>query len=182
MYRKSAQPPIPAPPTTSRSTGIGIRYGRHDPCFHEFAKLSIAPLRCVRRQSLTRTRETPTLTTMYFGRGVVAALSVALAAYGVDCMGMATPEHTMSCCEKMRCHSHHHHNSSPQNCCKTTPQMQASLGQPSSMQTISVSPGMFGVMQAFDDPKMSMFFGNISARHSHDPPLSGSLSTLPLRI
>ena len=44
MYRKSAQPPIPAPPTTSRRTGIGIRYGCHDPCFHEFAKLSIAAL------------------------------------------------------------------------------------------------------------------------------------------
>lgn len=44
MYRKSAQPPIPAPPTMSRRTGIGIRYGCHDPCFHEFAKLSIAAL------------------------------------------------------------------------------------------------------------------------------------------
>ena len=133
-------------------------------------------------QSLTRAHETPTLSTMCFARGVVAALSVALAAYGVDCMGMATPEHTTSCCEKMRCHSHHHHNQNPQDCCKTTPQIQAALGQPSTMQTISVPLGMFGVIQVFVDPKMSAFFAHISARHSHDPPPSDSVSTLPLRI
>lgn len=119
---------------------------------------------------------------MCFPRGVVAALLVALAAYGLDCMGMATSEHMMACCEKMRCHSHHHRNQNPQDCCKTTPQMQAALGQPSSMQTISVSPVTYGVMQAFDDLKMSALFASISARHSHDPPLSGPISTLPLRI
>src|SRR6266508_4017186 len=44
MYRKRAAPPIPKPPTTNRRTGAGIRYGCHERCFQESAKLSIAVL------------------------------------------------------------------------------------------------------------------------------------------
>lgn len=132
--------------------------------------------------SLTGIHGNPTLTSMCFARSLVAALSVALAAYGLDCRGMATLAHTMACCEKMRCHSLNHRNQNPQDCCKTTPPMQAALGQPSSRQTISVSAVAYGVMQAFNDLNTSAVLASISARHSHDPPLSGSVSTLPLRV
>ena len=133
-------------------------------------------------QSLTTIRETPTLTGMRSARGVVAVLTVALAAYGLDCMGMATPQHAKGCCEKMRCHSHHHRNPNPEDCCKTTPQLQAALAQPSSMQPISVSPVTLGVIQVSDNPKISEFCASIFAEHSHDPPLSSPVSNLPLRI
>lgn len=112
----------------------------------------------------------------------VAALAVTLAAYGLDCIGMVTPEHAMGCCDRMRCHSHHHRNQNPQGCCNTTPKMQASFGQPSPVATIFVSSVTLGVMQAFDDSRTSEFFASISAVHSHDPPLFASLSALPLRI
>jgi hypothetical protein len=118
---------------------------------------------------------------MCFAKGVVAVLSIALAACGPNCMGLATSEHAMACCKEMRCHSHHDRNQNPQGCCKTIPQKQVALGQPSSMQTISVSPVTLAVMQTFDGPK-SHFFASISAGHSHDPPVSGSASALPLRI
>ena len=111
----------------------------------------------------------------------VAALAVTLAAYGLDCIGMVTPEHAMGCCDRMRCHSRRHRNQNPQDCCNTTPKMHASFGQPSPVAPIVLSVTL-GVMQAFDDSRTSEFFASISAVHSHDPPLFGSLSELPLRI
>jgi hypothetical protein len=110
------------------------------------------------------------------------ALTIALAAYGLDCMGMATPDQAMKCCEKMRCHSHHHRSQNTQDCCKTTPQMHAVFGQPSSTQAISYSPVALGVVQAFDDSKFSDSPTRIIVGHSHDPPRASSTPVLSLRI
>lgn len=110
------------------------------------------------------------------------ALTVALAAYGLDCLGMATPEQSMQCCENMRCHSHHRPSGNTQDCCNATPQMYAALGQPPSAQAISFSPVALGVVQAFDDSEITGFFPCIIAGHSHDPPPDCSTSVIFLRI
>jgi len=119
---------------------------------------------------------------MRFARAVLAVLTVSLAAYGPDCLGMPAPKHAMGCCKKMRCHSRHQRNQNPQNCCDTTPQMRAALGQPPSPQTISVSPVMLGMMQTFEGPTIAGFFDPIFVGHSHDPPVSVSITAPLLRI
>lgn len=112
-----------------------------------------------------------------------SALTATLAAYGLDCVGMATPEQAMQCCNKMQCHTHHrrsHHGS--QDCCSTTPQMRAALGQPSSIQGMTFSRVAFPVVQAFSDFQIVEFCSVIIAAHSHDPPASCSRPILSLRI
>ena|SRR6516162_3281222 len=115
-------------------------------------------------------------------RIISLALTIVLAAYGLDCMGMATPDQAMKCCEKMRCHSHHHRSQNTQDCCKTTPQMHAVFGQPSSTRAISFSPVALGVVQGFDDSKISNFSTRIVVGRSHDPPRDSSTPALSLRI
>jgi hypothetical protein len=112
-----------------------------------------------------------------------SALIVALAAYGLDCLAMATPEQAMQCCNTMRCHSRHHrsHHGS-QDCCNTTPQMHADFGLPASVQAIDFSPVALGVVQAFKDSQITKFFASIIAVHSHDPPPSCSTPVISLRI
>jgi len=119
---------------------------------------------------------------MSIARSLIAVLTIALAGYGVDCIGMATPAHAMGCCEKMRCHSHHHRNQNPPDCCTTTPHVQVVLGQPSPLPTASVYPVMFGLMRAFDDAEIPQFLASNSVGHSHDPPPIISESNLALRI
>ena len=112
-----------------------------------------------------------------------SALTAALATYGLDCVGMAAPEQAMQCCNKMGCHTYHrrsHHGS--QDCCSTTPQMHAALGQPSTTQGITFSPVALGVVQAFSDLQIVEFSSGIIAAHSHDPPASCSKPIQSLRI
>lgn len=114
---------------------------------------------------------------------VVAALAFALGAYGLDCVGMATPEQSMECCKTMRCHSPLAHHSHPsKDCCDTTPTMHASLGQPSLGQSIPFSPVALGVVEAFSDSQMIGFVPSTLAAHSHDPPLPSVIPALTLRI
>jgi hypothetical protein len=120
---------------------------------------------------------------MCFARlGVVSALTVVLAAHGLDCMGMATPEHAMVCCQKMHCHSHHHRNQNPQDCCKTTPEMHVALGQPSSAQGICVSPVAIGFTLKLVDFRIIEFSASVFAEHSHDPALFAGNQVVILRI
>jgi hypothetical protein len=112
-----------------------------------------------------------------------STLTAALTAYGLDCVGMVTPEQAMQCCNTMRCHTHHrrsHHGS--QDCCSTTPQMHAALGQPSSTQGITFSPVAPGVVQAFSDFQIVEFSSAVIVAHSHDPPASCYRPILSLRI
>jgi len=129
-------------------------------------------------------RKPLTVSMMRLAKWVLSSvLTAALAAYGLDCVGMATPEQAMPCCNTMRCHTHHrrsHHGS--QDCCSTTPQMRAALGQPSSIQGISFSPVALGVVLAFSDFQIVEFSSAIISGHSHDPPASRSKLVLSLRI
>src|SRR5215472_16323514 len=108
-----------------------------------------------------------------------SALTAALAACGLDCVGLATPEQAMQCCNTVRCHHRSHHGS--QDCCSTTPQLHAALGQPSSIQGITFSPVALGVVQAFSYFQIVEFSSTIIAAHSHDPPASCSKPILSLR-
>ena len=108
----------------------------------------------------------------------LAALTVALAAYGMDCFGMTTPEQAMQCCAAMQCSSHAHHG---QDCCKTMPSMHGTVGQPSSVQGVSFSPVALGTVLALDDLQSSEPSVCLTAEHSHDPP-SASTGILALRI
>jgi hypothetical protein len=117
---------------------------------------------------------------MSFARPVLlAVLTAALAAYGLDCSAMTTPEQAMQCCNSMRCSSHHHHG---QDCCKTMPAMHAVLGQPSSVQGITFSPAPLGEMAAFDESHGIESSARMIAEHSHAPPIFSPPAVLPLRI
>lgn len=108
------------------------------------------------------------------------ALTVALAMYGLDCLGMITPEQAMQCCNRMHCHSHHHHPG--QDCCKAPPQMHAALGPPSAVQGIFFSPVALDVVKAFSDTQVLECSVSVIAGNSHDPPLPCGTSLLALRI
>lgn len=109
---------------------------------------------------------------------VLAVLTVALAAYGLDCAGMTTPEQALQCCNSMQCASHGHRG---QGCCKTMPSMRAVLGQPSSLQSVSPVPVLLSTAQpslALARPASAAW---VIAERSHDPPLRLP-DILPLRI
>ena len=91
---------------------------------------------------------------------LLSALTVALAAYGLDCLGMTTPEPAM----------------------QSAPQMQAALGQPSYVHGVSFLPVAPGVVQLFNDSQiMERCAGMIAGRY-HDPPSSCPTQVTSLRI
>ena len=114
---------------------------------------------------------------------LVAVLTVVLSAYGLDCFGITAPEQSMQCCNRMHCHSpRNHHSHQSMDCCDTMPQMHSSLGHPSSVQGVSLSPVVLGLVLSFSDPRLVEGSCSIIAAHSHDPPLSCIPVTSPLRI
>ena len=115
----------------------------------------------------------------FAGRVLVAVLTVALAGYALDCVGMTTPEQAMQCCNSMRCPSHGHHG---QDCCKSMPSIHAVLGQPSSVQGVSFAPIALGAAQAFDQPQSYGSSFRVIAEEAHAPPFLDSPAPLPLRI
>lgn len=111
------------------------------------------------------------------------ALTVALVAYGLDCVGIATPELAMQCCSTMHCHRHGHRGSHlSQDCCNTTSQIQAALGQPSSKQGVSFCPVALGVAQRSSDAQIMERCASTMVVHSHDPPSSYPTLVTSLRI
>jgi hypothetical protein len=114
---------------------------------------------------------------------LVTALAFALAAYGFDCLGMATPEKAMQCCRRMHCHSHHHrsHHGS-QDCCKGATQVQVVLGQPSSTQAVVLTPAALPTAHVFNVSQVAKCPIYIIAMHSHDPPSSYATLVVSLRI
>jgi len=118
---------------------------------------------------------------MLAGRRVLfVALTVALATYALDCVSMSTPELAMRCCNSMHCHSQHHHKG--QDCCKTMPEMHAVLGQPSSVQGVSFSPVVLGLVPAFSEASGLEPSAGMIAEHSHAPPIFSPPAAPPLRI
>src|SRR5579864_7989766 len=115
--------------------------------------------------------------------GLVAALAVALATHGLDCMGSATHEEAMQCCNTMRCHSpHNRHSHHSMDCCDATPQMHPALGQPTSVQAISSSPVTLGLVHCSSNSHLMEVSRGIIGAHSHDPPIFRGLLMSPLRI
>lgn len=110
------------------------------------------------------------------------ALTVALAMYGLDCLGMITPEQAMQCCSKMHCHSHSRYRHPGQDCCKASPQRHATLGQRSLAQGIFFSPVALDVVKVFSDSQVSECPISVVAGNSHDPPLPCGTPLLALRI
>lgn len=109
-------------------------------------------------------------------------LTIALAAYGMDCLGMTRPEQAMQCCSTMHCHLHGHRSHHSQDCCITTPQMHAALGQPSLVQGVLFLPVALGVLKSFNDSHFMDCSVSTISGHSHDPPRSRSTLTTPLRV
>jgi hypothetical protein len=129
--------------------------------------------------TLTQRARPSSLIGMRFARqGLVAALTIAIAAYAVDCIA-ASPQQSMQCCQYMRCSSHGHHDN---NCCKTMPLMKVALGQPSSVQGLSLVPLTLGVVETQTiSSSLDLSSPRIMA-HSHAPPIFLSPPLLPLRI
>lgn len=154
-------------------------------CISGIAELTLHAHRDCRKLS-TRRRTVHTKSVLVMMRPpecvISLALTIALAAYGLDCLGMATPEQAMQCCNTMHCHSHHHHSHGSQGCCNTASQMHAALGQPSAIRGIPFSPVALGVAQAPSDSQSMGFSPSIIAAHSHDPPASRPTPTISLRI
>src|SRR5947209_14703542 len=118
---------------------------------------------------------------MRFARpGLLAVLIVALGTYALDCLAV-TPQQAMQCCQSMRCASHGHHG---KDCCKTMPAMRAALGQPTSVQDVSFSPVVLGILKALNGSSSSSSQTStaVITAHSHAPPIFFSPPPLPLRI
>lgn len=117
---------------------------------------------------------------MQFLRSIsLVVLVVAVLSYGLDCVGMTTPEQAMQCCNSMRCPVHQHRG---QDCCNTMPETHAVLAQPLSVPGIISSPVMLGFVQTADTSIEIETIARVIAEHSHAPPLFYSPATLPLRI
>jgi hypothetical protein len=114
----------------------------------------------------------------HFERALVLILTIALAAYAVDCVGMATPEQAMQCCKSMRCMSHHRHG---EDCCKIMPTTHVDVGQPTSV-SVPFAPVAFGLIEPFiKSPNVTTSERKI-ADQSHAPPIFSPPNDLPLRI
>jgi hypothetical protein len=131
------------------------------------------------RRCLTQKTSPSSLIGMRFARlGIVAALTIALAAYAVDCVA-ATPQQAMQCCHSMQCSSQAHRG---MDCCKTMPSARVALGQPSSAPIVSSSPSVVGVLAILNCSSDLEASAARPAPHSHAPPGSFSPPVLALRI
>jgi hypothetical protein len=115
----------------------------------------------------------------FASRMLVAVLTVALAGYALDCIGMTTPEQAMQCCNSMRCPSHGHQG---QDCCKSMPSIHAVFGQPSSLQGVSFSPIALGTAESFHQSEPFASSARVIAEAAHAPPHLDAPAPLPLRI
>ncbi len=110
---------------------------------------------------------------------LLAALSVALAAYALDCGAMTTAEQAMQCCNSMPCTSPGHHG---QDCCQTMAAMHSPFVQPSNAHGNSLAPVVFAVLAAPVERHGLDSAARIFAAHGHAPPLFYAATSPPLRI
>jgi hypothetical protein len=111
----------------------------------------------------------------------LAAIVVALAAYGFDCQAMVTPDETMQCCDTMPCPPHGHESSG--DCCKTMPSIQSPFVQPTA-HNVSVSLVFFAVLPVVSTSQGLGLSTQVVllAAHSHAPPIPQAATPSPLRI
>src|SRR5215467_3773290 len=112
-------------------------------------------------------------------RGLVVVLTVALASYALDCVGMTKPEQAMQCCKSMRCMSHHHHKN--RDCCKTMPNTQVVIGQPVSA-SLAFTHAAVDLTQTFDESPSRSTSARLITDQSHAPPNINLPAILALRI
>jgi len=131
---------------------------------------------------LTLSSSAFSLCRMWHARGLVlAAITISLPTYGLDCLAMSTPDEAMACCKAMRCHYHKHSGQNAHDCCKTAPHMHSVPSQPVAAPGITSPSLVLGVVSAISSCEAMQSYHYVIARHSHDPP-SDAVSILPLRV
>jgi len=119
---------------------------------------------------------------MWCAQGLaLAALTISLSTYGLDCLAMSTPDEAMECCKAMRCHYRKHGGQNSQDCCKTTPQMHAVPTRPVAAQKIASPSITLAVLRAISHSQLTGSSQYVIAPHSHDPP-SKAACILRLRV
>jgi hypothetical protein len=105
-------------------------------------------------------------------------LTVALAAYALDCVGMTSAEQAMQCCKSMHC-SHH---GKSQDCCKTMPETHRPFVQaPAAHQFTFAALGLAVLPVIHPSPNADSVARFLRA-NSHAPPDSPPPASPPLRI
>jgi hypothetical protein len=113
-------------------------------------------------------------------RAVLLVIAVvAFAAYGSDCLAMATPEQAMQCCNSMPCAPDSHHG---QDCCKAMSAIHAPFVQAQPKHVVTVV--QLGAVSASGLAQTAGICatGVSIARYSHAPPPAHSHPSPPIRI
>jgi hypothetical protein len=114
-----------------------------------------------------------------------SVLTVALAAYALDCEAMATPQQAMQCCAAMHCASNGQMKMDAQqgmDCCKTMPTVRAPFLIPSAGHEISYGAVVFAVLPV--PSSLTKFVSTSSGvtERTHAPPVFSPPTLSPLRI
>ncbi len=110
---------------------------------------------------------------------LIAALSVALAAFAVDCGEASTsPDEAMPCCDTLPCSSH----GASVECCQTMPPTRAPYVLPASAQGVASSTAAVAVLPANCDSHELGSSARVLAEHDPAPRGYSSTATAPLRI
>jgi hypothetical protein len=114
----------------------------------------------------------------FFKPIVLVLLTVALASYALDCVGMTSAEQAMQCCKSMRC-SHHGRS---QDCCKTMPETHRPFVQAPSAHQFTFAALGFAVLPALHQYPNADSVARVFTANSHAPPDSPPAASPPLRI
>lgn len=114
-------------------------------------------------------------------------LTVALAAYALDCEAMATPQQAMQCCAAMHCSRAGHMQmkmdaQQGMDCCKTMPTVRAPFLIPSVGHGISHHVVVFAVLPVLDAPTKFASSSSTITERNHAPPALSPPTLQPLRI
>jgi len=108
----------------------------------------------------------------------LTVLTIALAAYALDCGAAVTPEQAMQCCDSVPCSSHGHH---AEDCCKAMQSMHAPFVQPSPAHA-SYSPFVFAALPVTGESHGLDLSNGVIAANGHAPPIFYASAPLPLRV
>ena len=131
----------------------------------------------IEARSLTVWSVRSSLLSMRLVRASIALLLGAAICVGsaADCAALTSAQ-SMQCCRSMRCPSHHHQSGE---CCKTMLSIHATLGQPLTSQTLSLSHLSLGMVVERVASTCSESSHSALSLNSHGPPAS---SSPPLRL
>jgi hypothetical protein len=110
---------------------------------------------------------------------LIAALSLAFAAFAVDCgEAWTSPEEAMQCCDTVLCSSH----GASLECCQTMPPIHEPFVLPASAQGVASSTAVVAMLPANCDSLELGSSARVIAAHDLAPPGYFSIATAPLRI